>query len=284
MLSFRFVLLLVTISISILNAQDFKSIFGIDSTSWSYYTDYGGADYTATINFYTNSDTIIETKNYKILKCTYEMMFDDTVRFGYLREDTVLGKVWFLSLNFEKEMLYMDLSLSVSDTFAFTFPSGICSVDKVMKVLIDDNRKIIEFGNNPDKSFIEGIGSTIGFFDLKEEGCGRLSELLCVFKDGIQTYGLQGDCFRERWNKVESSKSTNIRIFPNPTEDIVTINFGDDRNAINTITLIDIHGIELYKNYTDLMEIEIDLSKYTYGIYFLRINNNITQKIIINDY
>jgi hypothetical protein len=275
---FRLIFLITTLSSCLLYAQPYESIFGKDSTRWSYYTDYGGADFLATIFFFISSDTIIETKNYKILNYKYEM-FLDSARFGYLREDTVVGKVWFLPINTGKEILYMDMALNVGDTFVFKIPSGNCKLDIVQTVSVVNEMKIIEFLHC---SFIEGTGSTNGFFNFTEEGCGY-SELLCAHKDGNQIYGTLGECYRERLDAIESYKLNYMKVFPNPTQSNLTIEFGSNERE-NTISLIDICGKILFTNHTNLSKLEIDLSEYHNGIYFLKLNNITIQKLIINGY
>jgi hypothetical protein len=277
---FNLIILLAILSNLSSVAQPYESIFGKDSTRWSYFTDYGGADYLATIFFYTNTDTLINAKSYKILDYKFEMMDPVLTRFGYLREDTILGKVWFLPLESEKEILFMDISLNVGDTFIFEMPSVICSIRAVKSVSFQNQLKTVEFS---DYSFIEGTGSTDGFFNFAKYGCGAYSEFLCAHKDGIQIYGASGDCYKPRWGSFESANSHLVKISPNPVHGNLTIDF-ENLNGEKEISLIDICGRILKTYKTDLAKLEINLSVFHNGLYYLKINNKIVQKIIINGY
>lgn len=278
---FKLIVIFAIFSTRLLNAQHYESIFGNDSTKWNYYTDYLSADLLSTIVFSTNTDTVIDSKNYKIVNSDYHGNFS---RFGYLREDTVLGKVWFLNSDFYQEVLFMDMSLNVQDTFKITNSSGVCSTLIVEKVSTQSGSKVIEFKDNSEHLFLEGIGSTCGFFNFLDRGCEHLSELLCVYKDGIQTLSNTDACYKEDWTDINPIPSLGLKIFPNPTTDILLIDFGINNNSYNIISIYDIQGQKLMTKQTTLNSISVDVSDYKTGLYILLINNTITQKIIINGY
>lgn len=71
--------------------------------------------------------------------------------------------------------------------------------------------------------------------------------------------------------------SPNFTLYPNPTSGIVFI-VSPNKNIIQTIEILNISGqkIQTIKNSFE----KIDLSLFSSGIYFLKINGNITEKII----
>jgi hypothetical protein len=83
--------------------------------------------------------------------------------FGYLKEDTNTGKLWFRSLD-EKERLIMDLSLEKSDTFYFGFDDSLLyTVDAISYSAV---KKYVSFKGESNDSilFIGGVGSSNFFY------------------------------------------------------------------------------------------------------------------------
>jgi hypothetical protein len=54
-------------------------------------TDYGRSDFIATAKFRAYGDTLINNKNYRLLSEDY---INGIQTYGFLREDTVQGKLW----------------------------------------------------------------------------------------------------------------------------------------------------------------------------------------------
>jgi len=72
-------------------------------------------------------------------------------------------------------------------------------------------------------------------------------------------------------NEVENS---NISIYPNPTENIFTIDFSNVREDVNyTLTSVEGRIIKQQQNVTE-QTISIDLSEESKGIYLLKVDNN----------
>jgi len=72
-------------------------------------------------------------------------------------------------------------------------------------------------------------------------------------------------------------------IYPNPTNDF--LNIKSDETTIENVKIYDIKGALLYENKNNENQINIDLSDFTAGIYFLKINypyGETTHKIIRN--
>jgi choice-of-anchor B domain-containing protein len=72
-----------------------------------------------------------------------------------------------------------------------------------------------------------------------------------------------------------------LSIFPNPASTSLTIH--SKNVSINTIQILDISGKQLLEmNVNDQNEVNLNVSNMAQGIYFMRLNNQITKKIIIN--
>ena len=70
-----------------------------------------------------------------------------------------------------------------------------------------------------------------------------------------------------------------IGIYPNPTSGVATINLGTIKEA--TIRILDITGKELCNiNQVNESQVEVSLSDYSKGIYFIKIQSNNQQKVV----
>ena len=83
-------------------------------------------------------------------------------------------------------------------------------------------------------------------------------------------------------------KAHNISFYPNPGNGLMHISFSDIRHDKVLIELISYTGKSLFKKefatFSNNQELELDLSKYNSGIYFVRLSNKSfqkTQKIVI---
>lgn len=80
-----------------------------------------------------------------------------------------------------------------------------------------------------------------------------------------------------------------VSIYPNPANSALTIIFDDAAITDLTITLLDVTGKEIFNSTTSNKLIQLDVSVYAKGIYFLRIQqkndlqwNVVTKKIVID--
>lgn len=81
---------------------------------------------------------------------------------------------------------------------------------------------------------------------------------------------------------ISDVNDENISIFPNPTSDIININFNDSKNCNLTIFRVD-GSVVFKKEYSNIQNTNIDVSDFTQGIYFITITGdvNYSEKIII---
>ena len=110
------------------------------------------------------------------------------------------------------------------------------------------------------------------------------TKLLCVYKDGVQVYGSNNDCFPNQWG-IEEIKNNNISIYPNIVRgnDIITI---ESSEPIKEVLVMDVlgMGIEISKNIIISNKWQISLCGCPEpGMYFILIiaNNSISYEKII---
>ena len=78
---------------------------------------------------------------------------------------------------------------------------------------------------------------------------------------------------------VENFKSLDgvFNVYPNPSKSIITINALENR--VNTIKLYSLNGNILIEKKGNYKNLDVDISKLTAGIYFIKINNKVVKKI-----
>jgi hypothetical protein len=250
--------------------QPYKSVFGHDTTQWN--VIYQIPDYFPTIIYRTyNIDTLINGLDYKLLYQVYvgNHWYDDN-KYGFLREDTIEGKLWFMSLDYH-ERLIMDLSINKEDTFAF----GTSINDKltVDTVFYKSGKKYILFyeEGSPDTiSFTEGIGPSNFMFFAEEEDHPTLSQIRCMYTDNnlvYKNYEYSG-CL-DTITGIMNNKIQEIKLYPNPTTDFITIQNDEEKQF----------KIELFSNMgSSILRINIkgkdhiDISYLPSGIYIIRVS------------
>ena len=113
MLAMKTILLTLLLMVTgfCVKAQPYESIFGQTSTEWVFrWANTGGV---SVDTFFIEGDTILHGTAYKILSVKSSSHF----KVGFLREDTVVGKVWYKGLD-------LNGGISPSDTvekLAFNF-------------------------------------------------------------------------------------------------------------------------------------------------------------------
>ena len=65
-----------------------------------------------------------------------------------------------------------------------------------------------------------------------------------------------------------------FELYPNPCDSYVNIVFSNIDNEIKHIQLFDIVGKMIYEKNVDQNSLQINMSSYNQGIYFIRITNN----------
>jgi len=273
----------LTVTAGMTIGQPYKSIFGTTQTSWNV-AFHIMPDWVETDSLVVSSDTLINGQYYKAVYGQHGFN-------GFIREDTMTGRAWYLDKSWDKkEFLIMDLSLNVGDTFfihKIEFPEdSIAIVDSIKydggnkKIFLSENDNPVLLGES--LTFIEGTGPNAGIiFQLYQSSVqfGDGSILLCAHKDSIQTYTNSspyfiGQCF-VLWggvaeNQLDKSKLT---LFPNPTSDKVQIDY---KGALPySIEIMDYTG-KFISSKTDINSspLDFDMTEYPHGIYLLKVKGN----------
>lgn len=271
-------LIICLLSNRLVNAQPYESIFGETSTSWNIYEEIADAGDTHLLHIY--NDTTFNGFSYKYVTDDYEF------NSGYLREDTMEGKVWFYSPETELEYLIMDLSLAVGDTFYIdsnTETGLFALVDAVF--FLDDKKHIhlnfpLIYGND-SLEFIEGMGTNAGIYFPYNYYEYFNIYLLCAYKDDIQTYSnsyFDGIC-EYNWTYTENmlQQKPSLSVFPNPCSDVALIKFNNIQKN-NFRCVIYNSSMQIVYERKDISDDHFVFNKgnLNQGIYFISLSNQET--------
>jgi hypothetical protein len=276
-------LLIVILTFSSLLGQ-YKSIFGSESTTWSMIL-YGICDATTTSKVEVIGDTVINGNNYNVIS-RYEMFSNNH---GYLREDTTSGRIWFFNQDLNDELLVVDMSLAVSDTFEIIDYNKEKNKVFVDTVFYKNNLKHIRFlnahigicdgGGEARLDFIEGTGSNAGLFsNIHGFETSMISYLLCHEKNGVKVYGntlFNDTCFVEIVGIPETTIEPLYKVYPNPSNKVLFIELLDDQILEFSLLIYNSFGEQLVSsNHVNSRSTSIDISNLEAGIFFIRINGS----------
>lgn len=262
-------------------AQSYESVFGKTQTSWNIFT--GTRSY-YTDSFYVANDTVIKGNNYKTVINLPATAMSPGGSIQYLREDTATGRIWYRPNTGDTDILIMDLSLQVGDSFDF----DIWPYPKVDTIYTQSGRKHIRFnplqfsstGVYKKVMFIEGIGPNYGIYPLYE------GLLLCMRKDSVRIYTHEaplpnyfykvGDCayYMQRESVDETQKpALNVQAYPNPAGHNVAITFTNPNNTQTQLEVINLMGQVLHSNTTNGEGFALtNLDTWPTGIYLYRLS------------
>lgn len=267
-------------------SQSYKTIFGIDTTEWD--IPLCQLNQYNTLNKIAFEDTLINGITYKKAgtlglnnSISYSMDGSFGVTNGFLREDSTIGKAWFIGTTLVNnildtvEYLIMDMSLNVGDTFIVYDPyvdSIITTVDSVYYIATSKYVRldyIPTYGNNK-VTFIEGVGTNMGFAYMHESDPYNLC--LCLqnyYKDNVIVYydylcGIIGG--------IEPIKSLQdqLLVYPHPISNISTLYFDNPKKKGAQLILYDVLGKKVESYITNNDYFELTNEKH-FGIHFYSI-------------
>lgn len=259
-----FLSLLLACYSSPLTAQ-YQSFFGTERTSWNNHMELIGL---GSAVIYTDSlvlsyDTLIDGIEYRRLDWYYGAPNDSLHYFSYIREDTTTGKLWHLHTPSSQEMLIVDMSLQVGDSFyyhPYDYPgSGVSPWVHVDSVFYFNSRKHIRLDASPfgliyipeKLLFLEGVGSNTGIDSEEWTGWGG-AYLLCQKKNDtlsyINTY-YQGVCnVHVTGIDPVANKTPQLLLYPNPAQDYINIKVSGilTANAVYSVSILNALGQVVY--------------------------------------
>ena len=238
------------------SAQDYHPLLG-DSTVWSETITGEG---TVTYKFFACGDTSIEDRNYK----KFYQVYHETVSLeGFVFEDTILKKIYYLHEPSNEEVLLYDFSLNVNDTVFTRVPiynnTGWYIVDSISKVDIIAGPRSALYLHNIETSetalWIEEVGARGSFLNPVFDGFPPFDEVLCVLKDGHLIYQSQtsieyNSCDLFLGESILKAPISNLKVFPNPVVNTFDIEFFTHGPQIIEIYLLDETGKVLRKLYS----------------------------------
>jgi hypothetical protein len=256
------------------NSQNYPSIFGKDSTQWNYQSE--GVDYTYTEIFKAKGDTVINSIHYFKLYNYYDLNKINSL-LGFIREDTLNGNVWFLIKDSIQEHVLINFSLNVGDNINYYFTNNphksYSVVSKIDSITHIDNGL---WGFD----FVEGVGLFQNFYSYDME---FYSELICMYKDGIQIYQnpiSHGECFVNGGIFINKILQDFYSIKRN-AKDIVISTTNNKKYPIGNIKIFSITGKLLFESKTDLNMYSIPIPLLEKGVNIFLINNQYYQKVLV---
>jgi hypothetical protein len=244
-------IIIVICALTKVNAQPYQSIFSKHTSYNVLIESSGGTGGIYTDSIFVFGDTIINSLIYqKFTNWGMETPFHpywETETF-YIREDTTNAKVYGMDINLNKEILLMDLSLNVGDTFIFQKlgnhfgDSMALVVDSV--VYVNGKKNIIFKGNQNmgillsilKMKFIEGVGPTNSLFAYQRNKIsGNRLERYCVYllcnhdDNGMlqyaQPYYSCSYIGGGGVNEFDANNKLKINISPNPANSSISVSF-----------------------------------------------------------
>ncbi len=222
--------------------------------------------------------------------------------YGKIREDTISGKLWVIpppvpppfTPREEEEILIMDLTLDVGDTFEF-YEGVSGTVDSVY--FSDDGRKIIRFEKiinfdtptnywNETIRFIEGVGPNISViwydFDNRYVTCKYDNDELVY----VNSNSLFDGCLPlDTGMKPEQGKESHVKLYPNPASDVLHVEISPFLLPTTEFIIYNTQGVALKHLQVQGYNHTINIGGLSKGLYFVSIKNGshlLLQKIIIN--
>jgi|GEM_PF-6032465 len=238
---------------------------------------------------YTLHDTVLDNKTYTIL-ARRDLCFLWADQSGDLHKDPTLDtserligglreenkKVYEFDFYNHSEQLLYDYNIVVGDTLYFT-----PTVFTIIRALNPPENGLVNYivTNSTAYSYpfetgklTEGFGSSYGLFGTYYSS---FNDLLCFARDE-QADSLGYSCtpcsqyFTVGTQEPEISDSGNVKIYPNPTQGILTLETNNE-NKILEITVLDIAGQLLKKDNYNTNHVELNLSDFPASIFLLRI-------------
>lgn len=222
---------------------------------------------------------------------------------GAIREDTIQRKIYFH--NYTDEIVLYDFTLDVGDTIYYS-TNLYYNLDyyKVVDFIDSVNvsgqyRKRWHLTNSymsMTDTWIEGIGSVYRYgllypndpdlvLDASNPYFGCFSHDTITYMIGSNC---SGTCPCTDW-LVEISEidknSDGVKIFPNPTENIVTIEISSDIFLYDYMELFTYNGRLVDKFKINSEKLEINMSSLKKGLYFIKLTGNektILKRVIKN--
>ncbi|MDB5284309.1 MAG: hypothetical protein JWO06_3384 [Bacteroidota bacterium] len=212
--------------------------------------------------------------------------------FCYLRQDSFLKRIYYLDKDRPGEILLYDFNLTIGDTSkapqffewsAYYSSPRVFSIDTFFsdKGYKRYNFEIYDsFQNKWDtiNSWIEGIGSTAGFFENFYPPTVEVAyaELECFSSHNYKIFPSNGpgNCLSPYYSVNALPATLAFHIFPNPTNDFCALSFDVFEGACDA-HFIDLSGREIMNISITKTLTQIPISNLPSGLYFIKLTDEL---------
>ncbi len=253
----------------------------VDSAHWIIEQCDGSIIDGAAWEYYILGDTVVNSIDYKkVYKrwwqydfCTLTQPYTNYQLFSLIREDTLNRKVYSTGNNIiwgtsggyacpsDNDTLIYDFDLQIGDTVN-TCVTGL----KTITFISQPNfwRSSTTFHTNSGVELYEGVGSMFGLFEYLEFALsGGVDPQLAHYCIGnLANCGLTVS--------EEEYFTSNVKIYPNPTNGIIKIEF-DESRVNNQFYIYNVSGKLMEKKYINSKTSTLNVSHLAEGIYYYKI-------------
>ena len=224
-----------------------------------------------THSYYLNGDSTIQGKQYKIL---YDSTYSypdriEVTKKGFIREPETNKEIFFIENGQAEETKIYDFDFDVDSSLTIgLYTYTVKSTDSVD--ILGIKRKVIYFSEYEDNglSWISGIGANQGLFYFQFQ----MGLLLCVKDSNELIYKDSGDydcIFFDYVSSINESETDRIKIYPNPTEDNLSIS---SKEIIENVEIYNSTGIKIMSFVPKNTELTVNIMNLGKGMYFARVN------------
>ncbi|MFH2143751.1 MAG: T9SS type A sorting domain-containing protein [Bacteroidota bacterium] len=246
-----------------------------------------------------NQDTVIDTNTYKKVFRSTDEFQSNWIPYGYIRE-AIDKKVFYRTDTSSQEYLIYDFEANINDTIDVTsiysysnswclsnLPFIVDSIDTIFFAGQDRRQYYLfsNYGGSVTEIWLEGIGSIHGILHNWDGSVGGDGyDLLCYWENEVLKYhnSIYSECYWYYTN-IGDPIDLNVYVFPNPVTDKLFIEMFN-KDISYSVELMNIVGQVIFNgNFID--DGEIDVSGFSKGIYFLKIQGEgfvETKKIVVN--
>ena len=251
--------------------------------------------YTITHQVTVSGDTIVDGKTYK------RVFNNDGETHCLVREEN--GIVYKYSVTSTNEVILYDFTMELGETFTLPtdpdnqycttggfnyFVPEIEVVDVSTQFIAGEDRKVIEFdfmiGNGITETWIEGIGSVLGFDPIGLTLDISDTALVCFTKNGIIYFFNGATSCDNTTLGIDDLDRDQIILYPNPVTSISILQFPSE-GIVDLLKIYDVTGKVVKEEKVDKDYVLIDAMQYRSGLYFYQVflENKLlkTEKIII---
>ena len=174
----------------------------------------------------------------------------------------------------------MNLGLGVDAILDYWQNANGCSGEPAIDTLPDlknDGLRFIRYTYNcgTDLQFLKVVGGTHTWYDNINRYDVDYKDIIYEFFTGHNTP-----------SSVLSRKTGQLQVWPNPTNGSLNILFTNHNSPVNEIKVYDVFGklmnvVVETNNYSPLQTVQIDLSRYSDGVYFVQAGNGAVTKVVV---